>query len=181
MLKKRRHIYLVGFSGSGKSTVGPILAQKLRRPCFDTDQVIEKQARYSVTELFQGMGEAAFRTLENKTIRRLAASRTPSVIALGGGALLKPANRTIVFNSGTVVYLRCSIAELVRRLARKTDRPLLASSRTNRRERLRLLINARRPQYERADLTVVTTNRTVAQTVKQIQIRLRRHHGTDTG
>jgi shikimate kinase len=181
MPEKRRHIYLIGFSGCGKSTVGPILARKLRRPFFDTDQVIEKQTRTSISELFAGSGEAAFRIIENKTIRRVAASQTSSVIALGGGALLKPANRTIVFNSGTVVYLRCSIAELLRRLARKTDRPLLASSRTNRRERLRLLMKTRRPQYEKADLTVVTTGRTVAQTVRQLQIRLRRHHGTDTG
>ena len=108
-LDQRRHIFLVGFSGAGKSTVGPILARRLKAPFFDTDKLIERQTGVSVAELFAHGGEKPFRVLEFDVISTLASKKARSVIALGGGALLRRETQSVVFGCGRVVYLRCAM------------------------------------------------------------------------
>ncbi len=176
MKKAKRHIYLVGFSGSGKSTVAPVLARRLGLGHADSDTLVEEKSGCSITSIFAGKGEAAFRLFELKTVDKLARSRDPLVIALGGGALLNRQNRTAITATGTVIYLRCSAGVIHKRLAEHGNRPLLHPS-TGRPQhaRIREMLALRRPGYEAAaDLTIVTTNKSPKEVVDEILRRLGR-------
>ncbi len=123
-----RRIVLTGFMGSGKSTVGPLVARRLRWNFLDVDDVIEAEAGATIAELFARHGEAAFREREYTTIARLAAGEA-LVLALGGGAIEHPANRSLLLNSaGTLlVHLEVELATTLDR-CRGTEhiRPILA-------------------------------------------------------
>jgi shikimate kinase len=170
----KRHLILVGFSGSGKSTLGPLLAKRLKRQFFDTDAIIEQMAKKSVTEIFRTKGEAYFRTLERKAIMLACKTQRPSIIALGGGALLDKRNLSLAQTCGTVIYLRCSLRELIRRLKHKTDRPLLKGATALFEWRIRDLFRTRRPGYELADITVSVTASTRGQIIARITQRIER-------
>lgn len=151
-----KNVYLTGFMGTGKSTVGPALARKLRRPFADLDALIVKAAKMSVAEVFARRGEAAFRRLESSALTR-AAKRGGAVIALGGGTLLDERNRSVVADSGTLVRLTCSRRELVRRLRpQRASRPKLAGGPLD--ARLRDFVAARRGAYGKPDIVVSTTH-----------------------
>lgn len=117
-------IALVGMPGSGKSTVGRHLARRLGLPFFDSDHVIEHRLGCAIRDYFAEVGEAAFRDLEEEVIADLAGS-APAVIATGGGAVLRKANRLQLREGTHVVYLRATPDELFRRLRQDTQRPLL--------------------------------------------------------
>ena len=110
--------------GSGKSTVGRQLARRLRLPFFDSDHVIEQRLGCSIREYFAQAGEPAFRDLEEQVLSELAQGRD-AVVATGGGAVLREANRRCLRAAGQVVYLRSTPEELFRRLRHDTNRPLL--------------------------------------------------------
>src|SRR5690242_7263721 len=110
--------------GSGKTTVGRQLARRLRLPFFDSDHVIEERLGCPIRDYFAREGEAAFRDLEQQVIAQLAQG-PDAVIATGGGAVLREANREALRSAGHVVYLRSSPEELHRRLRHDTTRPLL--------------------------------------------------------
>jgi shikimate kinase len=177
-----RTVFLAGFSGSGKSTVGPLLARRLGVQFYDLDQLIILRSGLTIEEIFTAKGERFFRALEHETLTKLAGrSRVPSVIALGGGVLARASNRTLVQRCGVVVYLSCSIAELYRRLKDRRDRPMLfvtedpkGGQRRLLLERIRTLLAARRLQYESAAVRVSTTDRTPLATVRLIAEKLRR-------
>lgn len=163
-------MYLTGFMGTGKSTVGPALARKLRRPFTDLDTLIVKAAKMSVAEVFRRRGEAAFRRLESSALSR-AANRGGAVVALGGGTLLSAANRAVVARSGTLVRLTCSRRALARRLRpQRAVRPLLAGGSLD--ARLRGFLAERRGAYGRPDLVVSTTRLTPAAVAARIARRL---------
>jgi len=163
-----RHIFLVGISGSGKTTVGKVLAKKLGRPFVDIDRLIVRKARKSITKFFRDEGEAAFRKLESSAIKEITLqSRRPKIVALGAGAFEKGRTRKLVANSGISVWLRCSIGELHNRLVDKTDRPLLHNyERQNDpksgqlKKRLLYLLSRRQKNYRKADLQVSTAHKT---------------------
>lgn len=118
-------VYLTGFMGSGKSTVGPILANAIGYSFADLDEHIERRAGRTIPELFEQEGEAKFRALETEQLRETA-ERPYIVVALGGGALVAEANRRLARSHGTVIYLHVPTDQLVRRLRRgSTERPLL--------------------------------------------------------
>jgi chorismate synthase len=119
------HLYLCGLSGSGKSTVGQLVAKSLGLPFFDLDVEIERATGQSVREIFSKEGEAAFRALEIATLRKLSAGQ-PSVIALGGGTIMSAAARDLLRRSGDTVWLQVPVATLAARLTGDTTRPLLA-------------------------------------------------------
>jgi len=153
-------VFLIGFSGSGKSTVGPLLAQKLGYSFIDTDESVARKERMSIPEIFAEKGERYFRRLEEAAIRAAVAKSRRAVISLGGGALLRSNVRRLVQQEGTVVYLSCSAREVHRRLQTATDRPLLLNK-GPRSERIAALVTARRPIYVRvADVIVSTTRHT---------------------
>ena len=150
-----RHLVLVGMMGSGKSTVGKRCAERLQRPLVDTDEIVERIAGASVAEVFTRDGEAAFRELERAAVSDACAAPTPSVIAVGGGAVLDAENRTRLRAAGLVVWLQASPAKLAARVGDARTRPLLHDDAANTVERLDSL---RRPAYEAAAHEVVDTS-----------------------
>jgi len=171
MIPTRSIIYLTGFMGTGKTSVGRELARRLRRPFVDLDTHIESRSGRTIAELFS-RGPAVFRRSESQALRRT--SRRPGlVVALGGGALLAPANRRLAADSGVLVCLTCAEDRLWLRLrADATLRPLLGSG-PRRRKRLRRLLARRRSLYRQADLSVSTTRRTPAQAAALIARKLK--------
>ncbi len=120
------HIVLVGLMGSGKSTVGHILAARLHRPFFDSDEMVEARTGRTVREIFETDGEAAYRPLETDALLDALASPEPAVIAAAGGVVLSPVNRDALRRQAAkVVWLRASPGLLVGRALRQDHRPLL--------------------------------------------------------
>ena len=111
-----RHILLVGYRGSGKSTVARELARLLGLPRLDTDQLIEASAGRSIQQLFAERGEAGFRDLETECLLSLR-QQPASVVSLGGGAVVRPGNRPLIGSLGTVIWLDGRPETLTRRIA----------------------------------------------------------------
>ncbi|HUF33530.1 MAG TPA: shikimate kinase [Acidimicrobiales bacterium] len=120
------HIVLVGMMGSGKTTVGSLLAGRLDRELIDSDAQVEARSGRTVREIFETDGEPAFRVLETEALAAALASETPAVIAAAGGAVLDPANRQRIADAGEVVWLDADLATLTRRATDGDHRPLLA-------------------------------------------------------
>lgn len=151
-------ISLVGMPGSGKSTVGRHVARQLGLPFVDTDQLIEQRIGCSIREYFELHGEPAFRDVEAQVIADATALGTRRVIATGGGAVLREANRKILRERTTVMYLRTTPEDLARRLRHDTHRPLLQGG-GDALKRLRQLFQERDPLYRRAAHYVIETHR----------------------
>lgn len=148
-----RTIALVGLMGSGKSTVGRRLAAALGRPFVDSDTEIEAAAGRSVSDIFAELGEPAFRDGERRVIARLLAG-PPQVLATGGGAFVQADTRELLKAQAVVVWLKCDLAVLARRVGRKDTRPLLRG-----RDPLEVLTDqaaARHPLYAEAHHVVET-------------------------
>ncbi len=170
---RNARIFLAGFMGSGKSTVGPILANTIGYDFVDIDRAIEKTLGRSVREIFQKEGESFFRALEQSTIADICA-REGVVVALGGGTLTNPTVLPLIQSSGILVYLKVPLEQLLRRLHNKTDRPLLMDDEGNRlpedvlRDRVVTLYHAREPLYARADIILLADERRVGLTVDRL-------------
>ena len=137
------NLYLYGAPGSGKSTCGRVLAKRKGMPFVDLDAEIEKRAGRKIKDIFSTDGEAAFRRIESDELKRVSA--TPGqVVALGGGALLDPASRTVAEATGRVIFIECGETELIRRVAASCERPLLAGDAE---ERMKVLLQSRRDHY----------------------------------
>lgn len=167
------NIYLLGFMGSGKSTIAPLLAKKLKRAYFDTDEWIENQAGMSIAQIFHDYGENYFRKLENKCVE-LVANKNHLVVALGGGAVLRPENWTRIKNSGITVYLKCSLQGIWNRVKGQADtRPLLKGDTGQKLRTIEELLAARAPYYAQADLIINSGQRSsVEETVEYILEKL---------
>jgi shikimate kinase/3-dehydroquinate synthase len=121
------HIFLYGPPGSGKSTIGQILSERLGRKFIDVDQTIEASARMQIRDIFAAEGEAGFRLREQKALKEAAADVEPCIISLGGGALLNPDSRAFAESQGTILFLDVNVSILEQRIANKPNqRPLLA-------------------------------------------------------
>lgn len=147
---------LVAMPGAGKSSVGRLLGRQLGLPFVDVDQVIEQRLGMTIREFFSTQGEAAFRDLEQDVMTGLADGR-PKVLATGGGAVLREANRELLHRHFTVVYLRTTPEELYRRLRHDRQRPLLQVEDPLR--KLRDLFRERDPLYRRVSHFVIETGR----------------------
>lgn len=135
-------VYLVGMPGSGKSTVGRTLAERLGVPFVDLDDEIVAAAGSSVSEIFAREGEARFRELEASALVRVAGASDPSVVGCGGGVVLEPANRVTLRATGVVVYLDVPLSQLKERVVPAADRPLIHEHGD-----LERLLAAREPLY----------------------------------
>ncbi|WP_171016073.1 shikimate kinase [Ramlibacter sp. 2FC] len=163
-------IALVGLPGSGKSTVGRQLARRLAVPFVDSDHVIEERLGCSIREYFDREGEARFRDVEEAAIDDLSREHR-GVLATGGGAVLRPANREHLRARCQVVYLRSTPEEVFRRLRHDVSRPLLQVE--DPLTRLRDLFAARDPLYRDAAQFVIETGRpSVATLVNMITMQL---------
>jgi shikimate kinase len=147
------HLALVGLMGSGKSSVGAVLAERLGRVLIDTDHLVEANTGTTIAHLFQSQGEAAFRRFELDSLGRALAREEPSVIATGGGIVTSPQARRMLSIDATVVWLQARPEVLAGRLGGDVSRPLLGG-----REPLTVLtelLEARAPLYaEVADVEV---------------------------
>ncbi|MBC7260827.1 MAG: bifunctional shikimate kinase/3-dehydroquinate synthase, partial [Chloroflexi bacterium] len=162
---RNENLILTGFMGTGKTSVGQEIAQRLGREFIDMDTLIEARTGLTVAAIFQQRGEAYFRCLEADLCRELAA-RSGLVIATGGGTLIPDLNRELLMASGIVVCLTASLSEILRRLEHAEDRPLLHV--TDRRERIAVLLAERAVAYERIPLQVDTTGLTVAEVADRV-------------
>ncbi|MDC3048536.1 shikimate kinase [Synechococcus sp. AH-736-A19] len=159
-LKQRlsgRSLYLVGMMGSGKTSTGRPLAERLGYGFVDADAVIEQAAGCSIPEIFERDGEAGFRSLESQVLNAIS-QRHSLVVATGGGVVTQPENWGLL-HSGIVIWLDVVPDQLLHRLnADSTVRPLLQT--TDPEAALNALLNERRPLYSEADLTVVINDET---------------------
>jgi shikimate kinase len=164
-------ISLVGMPGSGKSTVGRQLARQLGWRFVDTDHEIEHRIGGSIRTYFEQQGEAAFRDAEQAVIAELCAAPGPLVLATGGGAVLREANRRALQGHCQVIYLRSTPEELFRRLRHDTQRPLLQVK--DPLKRLRDLYRERDPLYrDAADFVIETGRPSVPTLVNMILMQL---------
>lgn len=166
-----RSIVLVGMPGCGKSAAGKRLAPRLCLPFMDADTEIEKAAGKSIKDIFADHGEPFFRDGERRVISRLLANG-PAVIATGGGAFMTPAVRDNIKEKGVSVWLRAEFALLLRRVQRRTHRPMLVNDPEG---TLRRLMDARYATYATADVTVEARDVPHEQMVNEIIDRVHAH------
>lgn len=169
-IPRPENVVLVGFMGSGKSSVGRLVARTLRGRFVDTDRLVIDRAGCPIAEIFATRGEAHFRQEETRALRSLLGS-SRLVIATGGGIVTAPENLPVLKKLGFVVWLTASEEVIWERVSRNTRRPLLQTE--NPRETVRELIAKRNPLYEEAaDMEVDTTTLTHAQVAERIYQRL---------
>ncbi len=170
------HLFLYGPPGTGKSTVGQRLAHNLGLPFLDLDRLIEQQAGRPIAHIMHERGEATFRDLESHVLRATLDSFPPdqdAVIALGGGALLRPENRTYVENRGRLLLLMAELPTLIERLSSQPNiRPLLAGDLPT---RLAELLAARHDHYHSFPRQLWVDGKTAEQNARQAQVLLGRH------
>ncbi|MBN8873985.1 MAG: 3-dehydroquinate synthase [Rhodospirillales bacterium] len=164
-----RSIVLVGLMGAGKTSIGRRLAARLGLPFRDADAEIELAAGCTIPELFARYGEPAFRDGERRVIRRLLAG-DPMVLAFGGGAFMDAETRAATRAEAVSVWLRCPLPVLVRRVASRDNRPLLAGGDPE--ETLRRLMSVRDPVYAEADLIVDCGEESADHTTAQVLDKL---------
>ena len=151
-LKRTPGIYVVGFMGAGKSTVGRHLAHRLGWSFFDTDAEIEAAEKAAIADLFAGRGEPEFRRIETAVIGqhvRWIERGRPAVLALGGGAFSQAGNRLLLENNGITVWLDCPYEIVRHRVAQATHRPLARDP-----EAFAALYQARREHYRLAEVHI---------------------------
>ena len=154
------NLYLVGFMGTGKTTVGRAVAQRMGFHVLDSDHEIERQQRKTIPEIFTQDGEPAFRALEREFIERgHPAERT--LVACGGGLVVQPGMLALLKTKGVVVCLHASLDTILARTARQRNRPLLEVE--NPEERIRTLYAAREPIYKQSGTVILTDSRPLAE------------------
>ena len=148
MAVKMKNIILIGFMGSGKTSVGIRLSYRLRRTLTDTDKKIERLYRMSISEIFGRFGEEEFRNRETQCLEKLLEEPKGRIISVGGGLPMRDCNRELLKKLGWVVYLRVKPLTVCERLEADTSRPLLQGE--DREEKVRSLLEQRAPVYESA-------------------------------
>lgn len=155
---------LVGLPGSGKSTVGPLVAEALGAPFVDVDALVVRRAQMPIARIFGEFGESRFREYEREAMAAVLAGE-PAVVAPGGGWIAQPGNLDAARAVSYVVWLQCSLGAAVKRAAASDDRPLLAGDPAT---RMRALLAEREAFYRRADAEVRNELRTAAETAAEV-------------
>jgi shikimate kinase len=158
-----RPLFLTGFMATGKSRIGRVLALRLDRPFYDTDEMVETRAAKPIPRIFSEDGEQVFRQLEAECVVD-AASRPEAVVALGGGAITHGENRdSIRAARGILICIQADTETILERVSRRDDRPLLAGlTRAEKREKIESMLQERAPHYSTADITVRSTETSIA-------------------
>lgn len=163
---KMARIFLVGFMGAGKSTAGPLLADRLGWEFIDLDQEIERAQRKSIREIFEAEGESCFRAIETAAIKALD-QKVNCVVALGGGAFAQESNRSLIHRLGVSVFLDCPLEKILDRCPPDGTRPLFKSQ-----AEVRQLYETRLPQYQksklRVDVSILGPDRVVDSIVEKL-------------
>jgi shikimate kinase len=160
-------LYLIGFMGVGKTTIGKQIAAFNKVVFIDTDSQIEKETSKSIKEIFETDGEIAFRKLETDTIRSIDRK---AIIACGGGLPAHNNNIEYLKHKGTVIYLKASTETLIKRLEKNKNKRPLISKLTNDKllEFIRKILKEREETYKQADYTIETDNKTVKEVLREI-------------
>lgn len=167
------HIFLYGPPGTGKSTVGKQLARNLKLPFIDLDRIIETNAGMAILHIMEQQGESAFRDVETSALKNLADEKE-SIVALGGGALLRDENRAFAESYGQVVLLMAEANTLLQRLNTDSNkRPLLAGDMNT---KLSSLLAKRAGHYSSFAMLIHVDGKTAEQNARQVQAALGRHH-----
>jgi len=172
-----RHVFLIGLSGSGKSTVGRLLAQRLNRPLLDVDALIEGEYGERIPVIFARHGEDYFRQLERRVFAQAVEGVEEAVIVTGGGIVIQPENRRLMAQCGIRVFLQVDPAIAIERMQQQfaTEqeqdrtpeiRPLLSGP--DPLTRLQQLLATRLDWYQEADFTCSTSNKSVEQVTQEI-------------
>lgn len=170
---KTKIVFLAGFMGSGKSTIGPIVANTLGWSFFDLDRVIESKIGKKIVDIFAEKGEAGFRLLEREVLREITKGENV-IISLGGGTIADQKNINFMKKKGKIIFLEASPESFYRRLRFKTDRPLLLGkdeellSQEELKKRITEILNYRTKYYDQADASLQTDNITIGKTVDAI-------------
>ena len=175
-MNRQRQIHnvaLIGFMGTGKSTVGRLVAEQLRFEFVDTDEIIEARAGKTITEIFAQNGEPAFRELEKNLVAELG-SREELVISCGGGLVVNEINLANLKTHSLVVCLWASPEKILARVSHQTHRPLLKDP--DPLTKIKTLLAAREPFYRQADVIVNTELRSVKVVAQQIVHQFRLGH-----
>ena len=157
-------LYITGFMGSGKTTVGKALSSALHMPVIDTDQCIEEKTKKIIRDIFSEEGEDVFRKYESEVLQLLPTN--DYIITTGGGIVEKAENREWMKERGTVIYLYCDPYVIAERIAGDTTRPLFQK------ENIRSFIEKfekRQVYYEEATVKIDTTNKSIEAIVQEIQ------------
>jgi len=169
----KKIFYLTGFMASGKSTIGPILANTLGWAFFDIDKEIEKSEKKKITQIFASKGEDYFRQQESKILKKLSKGKY-LIVSLGGGTLKSLENRKVINETGKLIYLRSSADVSYRRLKFKKDRPFLLTENDEQpseelmMEKIEKLLKERKKYYEKADYIFDTDYDLIGITVDKI-------------
>ena len=162
------NIILVGFMGTGKTTVGKLLAGKLGYEFIDIDEEIEKEQGVAIAHIFSELGEPYFRLLERDKLKELV-GREGVIVSAGGGVVLDPRNVEDLKRAGTLVCLSASPEVIMKRVGGSTNRPLLRVP--DPMAKIKELLEARAPYYRQADITIDTSGMTAEEAADEI-IRL---------
>lgn len=170
---KAQNIILIGPMGSGKSTIGNILAKKLHRDFRDSDHFIEQRTGVDIGRIFDIEGENGFRDRESNALIELL-GHDSQVVATGGGSVLRKENQVLLVSSGFIIFLDTTVNQQLQRLRRDKKRPLLQTE--NPRQRLEALFDERRPIYlDLADLAVKTDRKSARKLASDIINQLPDH------
>ncbi|WP_299226265.1 shikimate kinase [Sulfurihydrogenibium sp.] len=164
-----KNIYLVGFMGSGKSTVGKILAEKLNMNFIDIDKLIEEKEGMKIKDIFEQKGEGYFRELERKQIEAVV-KQEGLVVSTGGGLGANLDNMNLMKKNGDVVWLDVSLNTVLDRLKNDQDRPLLKQPT----EKIRQLFEERKNVYRLANIRINADKKTPSQIVEEILTKIKR-------
>ena len=162
------NVILIGFMGSGKTTVGLRLSYRLRRPVIDTDKEIEREEQRTISDIFAADGEAYFRDKETACLRKLIGSANHQIISVGGGLPIREENRALLHELGQVFYLRAKGETIYERVKDDTTRPLLQGG--DPLAKIQALLNERDPYYQAAaDVVISVDGKSFDQILNEIE------------
>ena len=170
-VKRKPNIVLVGFMGTGKTSIGRRISSQLRMRYVDTDDIVERDNRRRISDIFAEDGESAFRELESEAVRKVSKLHN-HVISTGGGVVLKEANMTELKRNGIIFCLTATAAEIYERVGHQTHRPLLQDP--DPLAKIQSMLAERRPYYAEADHMISTTGRSFSEVITHIRRMFRK-------
>ena len=159
------NIVLIGFMGTGKTSVGQRISEKLQMPMVDTDTIVETDNQMIIGEIFDRYGEGYFRSLENAAVHK-ASKYTNHIISTGGGVVLRIENLNLLQENGLLFCLRATPEEIFKRIKDESHRPLLKDP--NPSNKIRHLLRKRQTQYQRIEHQIETTDLSIEEVTNQI-------------
>jgi len=161
-----RNIYLVGFMATGKTSVGIVLSKTLLKEFLDMDDLIQKQEKMPIVDIFAKKGEAHFRKIEKEMVKEIS-TKEDMIVSCGGGVVMDTDNLSTLKNSGTVICLKASVDTILERSKGTKQRPLLNVE--DSKVRIMELLNKRDPFYNQAHHTIDTTDLSIDDIVNRIK------------